>query len=124
MEFADEEAFWVFFLPEGEAVLAKVVTVVLQQLLKAGPGDAVKFEFGFLGRAGGSAAFDNVLFAAAGCLRHLVDGPRPGIQILPAEKDRVVVDNLRENVAPKFFIARVRPDYGAVTVCHGCFHGI
>ena len=50
------------FVPEAMTASAKEVAVVFQKLLEAGAGHIQKFDFGFLGRAAGLAAFEDVLF--------------------------------------------------------------
>ena len=64
----------VVFGPLLQAAIAEEVAVVFQQLLLAGAGHVGQLEFEFLRRAGNLAAFDDVLFAGAGGLDHLVVG--------------------------------------------------
>jgi hypothetical protein len=53
---------------------AQEIPVIFQQFFEAGAGDIGELDLGFLGCAAGAAAFEDVLFAGAGGLDHLVGG--------------------------------------------------
>ena len=57
-----------------QVVYPQIVFVVNKQFLKTCFGNVGEFDFGFLRRGACHTPFGNVLFAATGCLNHLVDG--------------------------------------------------
>ena len=59
-QLSNKQRFLAVFVPEWMASHAHEVAVVLQQFFEAGAGDVGEFEFGFLGRAAGLTALEDV----------------------------------------------------------------
>jgi hypothetical protein len=58
---------------------------VFEEFLDAGAGDVGQFDLGFFGAATGLAGFENVLFAGARGLHHLVASARAQVNEAAAE---------------------------------------
>jgi hypothetical protein len=80
----------------------------LREVLETGPGDVGEFEFGFFGGAAGLAPFENVLFAGAGGLHHLVPGAGTPVDKAITETHRAVENDSGLLKREKVFIASVR----------------
>ena len=72
---------------------AKVVAIVGEQLFEAGTANVGELDLSFLGGKGGFAAFQDVLFAGARGLDHLVHGAVALAEILVRETEGEVVDD-------------------------------
>jgi hypothetical protein len=79
--------------PFRNAAHTQEIAVVLQQLLETGSGNIGKLDLGFLGSAARLAALENILFARAGGLHHLVVGARPFVDKPVAKFHGAIVDN-------------------------------
>lgn len=97
----------VFLAPFREAAPPEEIAVILEQLLKAGAGDAGEFDFGFFGSGGGLAAFEDVLFAGPGGLDHLVDSAIAFVEETLAKADGAVIDNSSFLESKQLLIAAV-----------------
>src|SRR5436190_5798795 len=71
---ADKLSFFGILGPNGEVPSAKKIFVIVQQFFEAGSGNVGELDFGFFGGGAGLAAFEDVLFAGASGLDHLIDG--------------------------------------------------
>src|SRR5207249_3037081 len=81
-------------VPDREVTGAKVVFVVIQQFLQAGAGHVGKLDLGFPGGERRLAALEDVLFAGAGGLDHLVDSAVALGEEFVRKAEGEVVDNL------------------------------
>ena len=86
---------------------AEEVAVVFEEFLEAGAGYVGEFEFGFLGSAAGLAAFEDILFAGAGGLHHLVAGAGASVDEAVAETHCAVEDDARFLEREEVFVTAV-----------------
>lgn len=76
----------------------QIVFVVNKQFLEACFGHVGEFDFGFFRRGACHTAFGNILFAATGCLNHLVDGAVASGEKSPCENICYVIDDFSDSV--------------------------
>lgn len=112
-EAAGGKAFGGVFGPLGEGVEFEVVEVVFEEFFEAGFGDVGEGEFGGFAGGGGFAAFDDVLFAAAGGLLHLADGTVARLEGPADEDGGAAEDEVALAVGDESFVAAVGRDDGA-----------
>ena len=96
--------------PFLEASVAHEVAIVLQQFFEAGSSDVGQLDFCFLGGAAGLAAFEDVLFAGAGSLHHLVVGAATLVYETVAEAEGGVINHERLLVGEKVLVAAMGRD--------------
>ena len=94
--------------PLGQAARAEEIAVVVPKFLLACARYVGQFEFEFLGGAGNLAAFNDVLFAGARGLHHLVEGAVFFVQKARGEINGGVIDDLGFLAGEKVFVAAVR----------------
>src|SRR5713101_5455097 len=90
--------------PFGQAARAKEIPVVVQKFLLAWARYVGQFEFEFLGGAGNLAAFNDVLFAEARGLYHLVARAVFFVQKARGEINGGVIDDPGFLVGEKVFV--------------------
>src|SRR5438552_484065 len=101
--------------PFINAAETQEVAVIFEKFFKARAGHVSEFDFGFLGSARSLAAFENVLFARAGRLDHLVASAVVPVEKTFTKTDGAIIDDpgLLEGV--EMFVAAVRRDETGVT---------
>lgn len=92
-EVADVEGFWGVFVPDGVVADPEVIVVVFEEFFQGGPGDIGELEFHLGGGDGCFAAFEDVLFAGASGLDHLIDGAIASFEVTLGEAEGEVVDH-------------------------------
>jgi len=97
--------FGVVLVPDWQLANPQEVAIVRQQLFKTRPGHVCQLNLGLLGRAGGHAAFDDVLLAGPGRLDHLVVGAAAPVNEAVAETDCGVVDDLSLLIGKQLLVA-------------------
>lgn len=106
-------------LPLLQVVVGEVVLVVLEQLLVAGFGDVEQFDFSLFAGGGGGSALDNVLFAAAGGLYHLVNSAvAVAVHEGFAEIVRHIADALRLLIDHQGLVLPVLGQEITIQLCH------
>ena len=87
--------------------------IVGEKFFEAGAGDVGELEFGLLGGAGRFRAFEDVLFAGAGSLAHLVDSAVALFEKALRETEREIENNLGLLIGKQLaIIAMRREEFG------------
>ena len=102
----------VFLRPFLDAAQAQEIAVVFEQFLQACAGYVGEFDFGFLGSTGCLTAFEDVLFAGARGLDHLVVCAVTLLQKALAEPHCAVIHNPGFLEGEKVFVTAMRWDEG------------
>ena len=90
---ANEQRFLRVLVPDSQVADSQVVAVVRQEFFQTGSADVRQFDFCFLRRRCGFAAFQDVLFARPSGLNHLIDGAITSAEILVGKAKGDVVDD-------------------------------
>lgn len=101
-EFADVEGLWGVFVPGGLVTDPEVVVEVFEKFFQGGPSDVGEVEFHLGGGDGCFAAFEDVLFAGAGRLDHLINGAIPSFEVTLGEAEGEVVDDEGLSIGEEF----------------------
>ena len=110
VELSEPFAVGVISLPLIQVASPDEIAVVFKEFLQAGPGDIGEFDFGFLRGAGSVAAFQNVLFARAGSLDHLIMGAGVLVHEAVAEPHCAIIDDAGFLKGDEVFVAAMRRD--------------
>lgn len=100
----------------------QIVPVIGQKFLEARACHIGELDLGFLGSDGRLAALDDVLFAGASGLNHLIEGAISALEKALAKMDGEVVNDLRLLVGEQLAVVTV---WGEEASVHGrvCFIG-
>lgn len=112
---ADVEGLAGVLVPLAVFADAEIIAIVVEKFFEAGASDAGEFDLGLFGSAGGLAALEEVLFAGAGGLDHLVYGAVALEEELVGEAEGDVEDDLGlvEGVKGLVIAARGNDAFGA-----------